>query len=110
MPNLHDEPEYRAEVESLFYNPDPDEKSVVITVDKQGGGRSGRPQAGRWDVSLRVGGIVYLETITTGMPKTHHEVACIFADAMAANDEIEWPAYVAERLTMFAYEGSGIDI
>lgn len=57
-----------------------------VQVDKVGGGTLNRSYEGRWSVTVQ-NGSVYIyddDELTTGMPKTHAEVARIAAEFASA--------------------------
>lgn len=51
----------------------------LVTVDKDGGGTLGRAYEGDWTVTVQNGPEYVLdrETLHTGTPKTHADVACM---------------------------------
>lgn len=59
-----------------------------VQVDKVGGGTLGRAYEGRWSVTVQSGPIYVYDNdeLTTGMPKTHAQVAEMAAEF--ANEEI----------------------
>jgi hypothetical protein len=61
----------------------------LVTVDKDGGGTLGQAYEGDWTVSVMNGPVFVLdgETLRTGMPKTHDEVAYLAYEFAVDSDE-----------------------
>jgi len=95
--------EYKADVPSLWEG----DKPLAIGVDKAGGGTLGSEYTGTWTVSWYFDGeLSDMLILHTGSPKTHAEVAKIYADFLgeAMDTDSDWP--LADRLSYWA---TGLD-
>lgn len=90
--------EYSVEVPKLTDR----DVDYTISVDKIGGGTLGSSYEGTWSVVLwRAGWSFESEHINTGTPKTHEQVAKIYADFLVSY----WPEDVtSDRFALFALE------
>ena len=92
------QPEYTVNVPQMFV----DDPAMVIHVSKVGGGTVGRGYTGRWDVAVLSDPLRFRESLDTGLPKTHDEVARLaaqFASEGLDTDE-SWPVH--DRLSCWA--------
>lgn len=84
--------EYEVDVPPLWEG----DKRIVICVDKIGGGTLGSSYTGLWKVLyIGLGDMHEKGELHTGTPKTHAEVAKIFADFLSSgwDTETRWPIF-----------------
>lgn len=102
-----DDNEYTVDVPALFA----DDKPLRITVDKTGGGTLGSSYTGQWVVGwFHDGDLMSMEILTTGMPKTHEEVARTYVAFITSDMDTDetWPTY--DRLLYWAESDPNDDV
>lgn len=89
--------EYTVEVPAISID---DLSKWEISVDKIGGGTVGSSYTGTWEITYYIDGrLMDTETMNTGTPKTHKQVAQIYASYLASYSE---GSQISDRLSLFA--------